>query len=1097
MESDVFFSKVCWFLLVVTLVQPYYADASCNNSRCLYGSDYCGQHRGCLYGCQPGYSGEKCDRTCSSGCIECDWDGHHETCTLCEPGKYGSGCTQSCSKNCKISETKCDQFGRCRYGCNVGWRGDKCEEQDCDFENCLRCGVSYNNYIYCSVCTEGRFWNISSHSCVNCSNFCIGGSLACNTTTGACNNGCHVGYFGNNCDKRCIIRHCNECKENNYNFAVYCSSCESGYFTQSSVCDPCRGHCLNGESCDGTTGRCTNDCAPGWYGEQCNHECQITNCMQCIAKVETMPPTCKQCDAGFYWNGSHCRECSVHCKNGQLACNGTNGRCLHGCEFGYYGSRCNWECSPYCAGGGGCNESGHCVHGCKQGWYGLQCDRRCPTECTQCQVFIETGKCSDCFSGWYGTLCERPCSPYCKRNVYSNYLHCKKDTGTCVDGCIAGYFGGVCNLTCSEHCPLRECYRENGRCRFPCSEYRFGHYCEKTCPDNCRYQSANKKACNEITGMCVYGCRDGFYGDYCNKTCPLRCENGQCDRVSGVCTNCLPTFYGTSCNNTCPVNCKSGRCNNLDGSCTEGCINKMFGKYCTSSCSPECLGDTCFHQNGFCDKGCVMGRYGFECQQRCNANCLDFVCDQMSGRCSKGCGEGWTGDKCNEKCVAGRFGSNCDQKCGMCMSNAVCDYRSGTCPQGCAEGWAGAKCQLAPHNMESLKDKNEDTMAIAGSVTAALLLTVLTIVVVTIIVKRKHVALCAACPKPQKSNDSLESEEQPPEEGIPLLTFCPCHVQRVPAPDENTYGFQLENVSTALRTAEREFCKVDGQRNFVLDPESLQLYSEATFQEMPVDISLHTGKYKHRSVLIKCLNKERDKNQMRKFKNEIDILKCMEDGHINIFTLYGHCEDGKYEYSVFESCDRGDLKQHLKQLQYSSDDAPAVTFEHRARELMAHALDVLSGVIFLKGEKILHRLIIPVNVYLFSNGRAKIANFDFAMHSSLESPSEHIPRKYYPWLAVESRRRNRFSNESEIWTVGVLLLEIVSLGYCFPKEQNEFYLMPPKSCDRKLKNLMESCWRLTSASRPSCEEVYGRLKTIIQSWVCHLEDESVVMTTMV
>jgi hypothetical protein len=60
----------------------------------------------------------------------------------------------------------------------------------------------------------------------------------------------------------------------------------------------------------------------------------------------------------------------------------------------------------------------------------------------------------------------------------------------------------------------------------------------------------------------------------------------------------------------------------------------------------------------------------------------------------------------------------------------------------------------------------------------------------------------------------------------------------------------------------------------------------------------------------------------------------------------------EYEYSVFESCDQGDLKQHLKQLQYSSDDAPAVTFQNRARELMAHALDVLSGIIFLEGEKV-------------------------------------------------------------------------------------------------------------------------------------------------
>lgn len=36
------------------------------------------------------------------------------------------------------------------------------------------------------------------------------------------------------------------------------------------------------------------------------------------------------------------------------------------------------------------------------------------------------------------------------------------------------------------------------------------------------------------------------------------------------------------------------------------------------------------------------------------------------------------------------------------------------------------------------------------------------------------------------------------------------------------------------------------------------------------------------------------------------------------------------------------------------------------------------------------------------------------------------------------------------WTFGVLLLEIVSLGYSFPREEGEFYLIPPKSCDKKL-----------------------------------------------
>lgn len=54
-------------------------------------------------------------------------------------------------------------------------------------------------------------------------------------------------------------------------------------------------------------------------------------------------------------------------------------------------------------------------------------------------------------------------------------------------------------------------------------------------------------------------------------------------------------------------------------------------------------------------------------------------------------------------------------------------------------------------------------MAIAGSVTAAMLLTILTIIIVTIIVRRKHMHLCASCIKPQKSTNVLEDENHSPE----------------------------------------------------------------------------------------------------------------------------------------------------------------------------------------------------------------------------------------------------------------------------------------------------------------------------------------------
>lgn len=58
---------------------------------------------------------------------------------------------------------------------------------------------------------------------------------------------------------------------------------------------------------------------------------------------------------------------------------------------------------------------------------------------------------------------------------------------------------------------------------------------------------------------------------------------------------------------------------------------------------------------------------------------------------------------------------------------------------------------------------------------------------------------------------------------------------------------------TAIRNAGREFLPTAGQRN--LDLHFLQVSSEASFLQMPLDISLRNGEYKHHAVLVKCLNR--------------------------------------------------------------------------------------------------------------------------------------------------------------------------------------------------------------------------------------------------
>lgn len=89
----------------------------------------------------------------------------------------------------------------------------------------------------------------------------------------------------------------------------------------------------------------------------------------------------------------------------------------------------------------------------------------------------------------------------------------------------------------------------------------------------------------------------------------------------------------------------------------------------------------------------------------------------------------------------------------------------------------------------------------------------------------------------------------------------------------------------------------------------------------------------------------------KKFKHTLLLFSYIK-------TIKGDSEFGfiilisEFEYSVFEKCDQGDLKQHLKQLRYSSENPPNVTFSTKSTELITHALDVLAGIIYLKEKKV-------------------------------------------------------------------------------------------------------------------------------------------------
>lgn len=137
-------------------------------------------------------------------------------------------------------------------------------------------------------------------------------------------------------------------------------------------------------------------------------------------------------------------------------------------------------------------------------------------------------------------------------------------------------------------------------------------------------------------------------------------------------------------------------------------------------------------------------------------------------------------------------------------------------------------------------------------------------------------------------------------------------------------------------------------------------------------------------------------------------------------------------------------------------------------------------MIFLSQRGIVHRNLKAKNCFVDASKVAKIGNFKMAQELGnfdqflCKAP---VSRDQMPWAAPETIAGNVSSVESDIWSFGVVLWEVFTLGR-EPYESlsdvqittfllDEERLSRPKDCPHALYALMLDCWKTDSAERPS------------------------------
>ncbi|XP_075164200.1 breathless [Haematobia irritans] len=255
-------------------------------------------------------------------------------------------------------------------------------------------------------------------------------------------------------------------------------------------------------------------------------------------------------------------------------------------------------------------------------------------------------------------------------------------------------------------------------------------------------------------------------------------------------------------------------------------------------------------------------------------------------------------------------------------------------------------------------------------------------------------------------------------------------------------------------------------------------------------------------VAVKMVKEEHTDADMASLVREMEVMK-MIGKHINIINLLGCCSQNGPLWVIVEYAPHGNLKDFLKKnrplsawgscsLKRSSEylqEKTMLTEKH----LTSFAFQIARGMEYLASRRCIHRDLAARNVLVSDDYIMKIADFGLARDIQdtdyyRKNTNGRLPIK---WMAPESLQEKFYDSQSDVWSFGILLWEIMTYGeqpYPNVMSAEELYsylitgqrMEKPPRCSLNIYMLMRQCWHFDSSARPTFSEIVENLDKILQ-----------------